>query len=72
MDMDTLSEKAERFAAKAADKLERDARQIGELKRMIGRGIDKALTWFLVIGLVMIPVAYLLSGLQWLILAIFQ
>ncbi|WP_410277351.1 hypothetical protein [Guyparkeria sp.] len=68
MDMETL----ERFAVKAADKLERDARQIGELKRMIGRGIDRALNWFLVITLAMIPIAFLLSGLQWLILAIFQ
>lgn len=68
MDMETL----ERFAVKAADKLERDARQIGELKRMIGRGIDRALKWSLVIALAMIPVAYLLSGLQWLLLAIFQ
>ncbi|MFO7582081.1 MAG: hypothetical protein R6X04_06065 [Guyparkeria sp.] len=66
--METL----ERFAVKAADKLERDARQIGELKRMIGRGIDRALNWFLVITLAMIPIAFLLSGLQWLILAIFQ
>jgi hypothetical protein len=72
MDMDTLSKKAERVAWKVGDKLERDARQIGELKRMIGRAIDRALNWFLVIILAMIPIAFLLSGLQWLILAIFQ
>lgn len=70
MDMDTLSKKAERVAWKVGDKLERDTHQIGQLVRAAHRGIDRVMTWVLVTMLVMLPIAALLSGLQWLILAI--
>lgn len=72
MDMDTLNEKAERFVVKAVDKLERDANQLSHLVRLAHRGVDRVMTWVVITALAMIPVAFLLSGLQWLILAIIQ